>query len=55
MQVTILLRKVLCGMELEVVQEGIPAAISSEPATSAGRSRSRFLAHLVELEIPDGA
>ena len=55
MQVTISLRKVLCGTELEIVQEGIPAAIPVEFCYSGWQESLALLAHVVEPEIPDGA
>jgi len=40
MRVTVSLRPVACGTELEIVQAGIPAAIPGRvPAMPAGRSR----------------
>ena len=40
MQVSISLRKVDCGTELEIVQEGVPSKSRSRIATSGGRSLS---------------
>ena len=40
MQTTITLKKVSCGTELNIVQEGMPDVIPPRPATSAGRNRS---------------
>ena len=54
MQVTITLRGVACGTELEVVQEGVPAAIPLEPCYLGWQESLSQLAHLVEPEIPDG-
>jgi uncharacterized protein YndB with AHSA1/START domain len=54
MQVTVNLRKVLCGTELEVIQEGIPAAIPVEMCYLGWQESLKMLAHLVEPEIPDG-
>jgi uncharacterized protein YndB with AHSA1/START domain len=39
MQTTISIAPVSCGVELNITQEGIPAAIPAEVATWAGRSR----------------
>ena len=55
MQVTISLRKVLCGAELSIVQEGIPAAIPVEMCYLGWQESLAMLANLVEPEIPDGA
>ena len=55
MQVTITLRKVLCGTELAIVQEGIPAAIPVEFCYAGWQESLALLAQLVEPEIPDGA
>jgi uncharacterized protein YndB with AHSA1/START domain len=55
MQVTISLRKVLCGTELSIVQEGIPAAIPVEMCYLGWQESLEQLAKLVEPEIPDGA
>ena len=55
MQVTIQLRKVLCGTELEIVQEGLPAAIPVELCYAGWQESLTLLAQLVEPEIPDGA
>ena len=53
MQVTIQLRKVLCGTELEIVQEGLPAAIPVEMCYLGWQESLSQLAHVVEPEIPD--
>lgn len=55
MNVTITLRKVLCGTELSVVQEGIPAVIPPEMCYLGWQESLTLLALLVEPEIPDGA
>ena len=39
MQVTITLKKVPCGTELNIVQEGVPDVIPAEACYSAGRNR----------------
>ncbi len=54
MQVTITLRKVMCGTELEIVQEGIPPMIPTEFCCLGWQESLSLLAHLVEPEIPDG-
>jgi uncharacterized protein YndB with AHSA1/START domain len=55
MQVTITLRKVACGTELEIVQEGLPAMIPVEFCYLGWQESLSLLAHVVEPEIPDGA
>ena len=55
MRVTISLRRVSCGTELEIVQDGIPPAIPLELCYLGWQESLRLLAHLVEAEIPDGA
>ena len=52
MQVTIQLRKVLCGTQLEIVQEGIPSAIPVELCYLGWQESLSLLALLVEPEIP---
>jgi uncharacterized protein YndB with AHSA1/START domain len=54
MQVTITLRKVLCGTDLEIVQAGLPAMIPVEFCYLGWQESLSLLAHLVEPEIPDG-
>jgi hypothetical protein len=46
---------VLCGTELNIVQEGIPAAIPAEFCYLGWQESLTQLAQLVEPEIPDGA
>ena len=52
MQTTITFRKVLMGTELNVVQEGIPAAIPPEACYLGWQESLTLLAQLVEPEIP---
>jgi uncharacterized protein YndB with AHSA1/START domain len=54
MNVTISLRKVACGTELSIVQEGIPAAIPVEFCYLGWQESLTLLAQVVEPEIPDG-
>jgi uncharacterized protein YndB with AHSA1/START domain len=54
MQVTVTLRKVLCGTELHVEQTGIPAAIPVEFCYAGWQESLTLLALLVDPEIPDG-
>lgn len=53
MTTTITLREVLVGIELNVVQEGIPAAIPAEACYLGWQESLELLAKLVEAEIPD--
>ena len=52
MQTTISLKPVSCGTELNVVQEGIPAAIPPEACYLGWQESLMLLAKLVEAEIP---
>ncbi len=53
MQATITLKKVFCGTELNIVQEGIPDAIPAEACYLGWQESLILLAKLVESEIPD--
>jgi len=53
MQVTVKLRKVLCGTEVDIVQEGVPEAIPAEMCYLGWQDSLVLLANLVEPEIPD--
>lgn len=53
MQVTVTLKQVLCGTELGVVQEGVPAAIPAEACYLGWQESLILLAKLVEAEIPE--
>lgn len=53
-QVTVTLRKVLCGTWLEIVQADLPAAIPVEFCYLGWQESLAQLAHLVEPEIKDG-
>ena len=53
MQVAIALRKVDCGTELEIVQEGLPSVIPVEQCYLGWQQSLSLLADLVEAEIPD--
>ncbi len=53
MQTTITLKKVICGTELNVVQEGVPAVIPPEACYLGWQESLALLAKLVEAEIPD--
>ncbi|MFA9216752.1 MAG: SRPBCC family protein [Sphingomonadaceae bacterium] len=51
MQTTVTLRAVFCGVELVVVQEGIPAMIPPEACYLGWQESLQLLAQLVEPEI----
>lgn len=53
MPTTITLRKVSCGTELNVVQEGVPAVIPAEACHLGWQESLILLAKLVEAEIPE--
>jgi len=53
MVTTITLRKVSCGTELNVVQEGIPEMIPVEACYLGWQESLSLLANLVEAEIPN--
>ena len=53
MQTTITLKQVFCGTELNVTQEGVPAAIPAEACYLGWQESLALLAKLVEPEIPD--
>jgi len=52
MRTTITLKPVSCGTELNVVQEGVPAAIPAEACYLGWQESLQLLAKLVEAEIP---
>ena len=53
MQTTITLKKVFCGTELSIVQEGIPDVIPPEACVLGWQESLALLAKLVEAEIPE--
>ena len=53
MQVTITLKPVACGTELEIIQEGVPAVIPVEFCYLGWQESLNLLSLLVEPEIPD--
>ena len=55
MQVTIALKQVSCGTELNITQEGVPAVIPAEACYLGWQESLTLLAKLVEAEIPDQA
>lgn len=52
MVVTVSLRAVLCGTELNIVQEGIPEAVPTEACYLGWQESLTLLAQMVEAEIP---
>ena len=52
MQVTVTLKKVFCGTELNIVQAGVPDAIPAEACYLGWQESLILLAKLVEAEIP---
>jgi uncharacterized protein YndB with AHSA1/START domain len=53
MSATITLKKVSCGTELNIVQEGVPDMIPAEACYLGWQESLAQLAKLVEVEIPD--
>jgi uncharacterized protein YndB with AHSA1/START domain len=53
MQTTIILKPVFCGTDLNITQEGIPAAIPAEACYLGWQESLALLAKLVEAEIAD--
>ena len=53
MQVTVTLKGVSCGTELQIVQEGVPEVIPLEACYLGWQESLSLLAQLVEPEIPD--
>ncbi len=53
MHTTITFRRVSCGTELNIVQEGLPAVIPPEACCLGWQESLTLLAQLVEAEIPD--
>jgi len=47
------LKKVSCGTELSVVEEGVPEVIAAEACYLGWQDSLTLLANLVEPEIPD--
>jgi uncharacterized protein YndB with AHSA1/START domain len=52
MQMTITLKKVSCGTELNIVQEGVPEAIPAEMCYLGWQESIILLAKLVEVDVP---
>jgi uncharacterized protein YndB with AHSA1/START domain len=55
MHVTVTFKKVFCGTELTVTQEGVPDVIPPEACYLGWQESLILLGKLVEAEIPDGA
>jgi len=53
MTVTVTLKKVLCGTEVNIEQEGVPAVIPAEMCYLGWQESLLQLAQLVEPEIPE--
>ena len=53
MQVTVILKQVSCGTDVNITQEGIPDVIPLEGCYVGWQESLAQLAKLVELEIPD--
>jgi uncharacterized protein YndB with AHSA1/START domain len=53
MQTTVTLKKVSCGTELNVVQEGVPEVIPAEACYVGWQESLILLTKLVEPEIPN--
>lgn len=53
MQVTIILKKVSCGTEVNITQEGVPDIIPAEACYLGWQESLALLAKLIEAEIPD--
>jgi uncharacterized protein YndB with AHSA1/START domain len=53
MQVTITFRKVSCGTEVNIIQDGVPDLIPAEDCYLGWQESLTLLAKLVEAEIPD--
>ena len=53
MRVTVMFKKVSCGTDLSIVQEGVPEIIPAEMCYLGWQDSLRQLAHLVEPELKD--
>ena len=52
-KVTVTLKKVSCGTEVNIVQEGVPDVIPAEACYLGWQESLILLGKLVEAEIPD--
>lgn len=55
MKTTIVLKKVSCGVDVDITQEGVPDVIPAEACYLGWQESLVLLGKLVEAEIPDGA
>ena len=53
MRTTVTLKKVFCGTDLHIVQEGLPDVIPPEACCLGWQESLTLLSQLVEPEIPD--
>ena len=53
MQVTITFKKVSCGTELNITQQGVPSVIPAEACYLGWQESLTLLAKLVEAQVPD--
>lgn len=53
MQTTVTFKKIQCGTDLNIVQEGVPAVIPAEMCYLGWQESLELLAKLVEAEIPE--
>lgn len=53
MQVTVTLKAVMCGTEVNIVQEGVPAVIPPEFCYLGWQESLLLMAQLVEANVPD--
>jgi uncharacterized protein YndB with AHSA1/START domain len=53
MHVTVTLKAVMCGTEINIVQEGVPAAIPAEFCYLGWQESLLLLAKLIEADVPD--
>jgi uncharacterized protein YndB with AHSA1/START domain len=53
MKTTITLKKVICGTDINIEQEGIPAMIPAEMCYLGWQESLMQLAHVVEPDLPD--
>lgn len=52
-EVTIVLKQVSCGTDLDIVQEGVPSVIPAEACYLGWQESLMLLAKLVEADIPE--
>jgi uncharacterized protein YndB with AHSA1/START domain len=53
MKTTVTLKKIFCGTEVNIVQEGIPESIPVEACYLGWQESLTLLAQLVEADVPD--